>query len=143
MSDKIEFAAETIAHLSGLAERATARPWDSGAEWVFFAGEYDAPRARLKAICHEVEQEDADYIAAAANHLPAALDEIERLQGEVKRQRDRIARLHQTIKNLCGLEEGTHYRCSGCDEIYEKPPASIVPISEDHTAKFCPECSEE
>jgi hypothetical protein len=72
----------------------------------------------------------------------ALQDTVLEQQKEIKRQRDRIARLHQSISNLCGLEEGTHYRCSGCDEIYEKPPASIVPISEDHTARFCPECSE-
>jgi len=68
--------------------------------------------------------------------LRDAIGEIERL-GRVEK------RLIESIKALRGLEDGTHYRCSGCDEIYEKPPASTVGITEGHTAKMCSECTKD
>lgn len=61
--------------------------------------------------------------------------------GEIERLNKKVNHLTGSIKALRGLEEGTHYRCTGCDEIYEKPPASTVGITEDHTAKFCRECT--
>lgn len=60
---------------------------------------------------------------------------------EIDRLNKNIAYLNDAVKRLRGLEEGTHYRCTGCDDIYEKPPASTVGITENHTAKFCRECT--
>jgi hypothetical protein len=63
--------------------------------------------------------------------------------GEIERLQKKADYLTDSVKRLRGLEDGTHYRCTGCDEIYELPPASTVGITEDHTARFCRECTED
>jgi hypothetical protein len=58
-------------------------------------------------------------------------------------RRARITELETLTTGLYGLEEATHFRCCGCDEIFQKPAASFVFITENQTARFCRECSKD
>jgi hypothetical protein len=90
----MEFTPEKIAELRALAEKSTPRPW------VFYNGypRVDDPnfhnfnylglddvavieaRERYMDIDLTIREADADYLHEATSTLPAALDEIERLQ---------------------------------------------------------------
>jgi hypothetical protein len=94
MSDKIEFAAETIAHLRGLAKGLESPVYgDKIRFWV----DYYNGKAYLK--IGEVNlanftlgsHNEAEYMAEACNHLPAALDEIKRLTAELTEARELAA----------------------------------------------------
>jgi hypothetical protein len=86
--DETKFTAEFIAQQRELAEKATERPWEAiklnadGA--VIRVSGYEIRTPDYDVVAHMThqppirKQADVLYIEAAANHYPAALDEIQR-----------------------------------------------------------------
>lgn len=71
---------ERIAELRALAGAATPGPWSTSSEWSV-RGPDD--NELLAACSYHNHAADAEYIAAACNELPVALDEIEVLRANV------------------------------------------------------------
>jgi hypothetical protein len=78
-----EFTPEFMAQQRELAERATERPWIYGISqagkvvWTDENGKFSMPEF------YKNMGTNAEYCAAACNHYPAALDEIDALRAQV------------------------------------------------------------
>lgn len=73
---------------------------DMGVYAMFFCDRDDETQIDPETICAPWSEADAEHIAEAHNHYPAALDEIERLRAELQAARADAARLKAALEEI-------------------------------------------
>lgn len=79
---------------------------DMGVYAMFFCDRDDETQIDPETICAPWSEADAEHIAEAHNHYPAALDEIERLRAELNTARNEL-------ENACALVAKMHEAAVG------------------------------
>jgi hypothetical protein len=103
--------------------------------------------AELSRVHHE--KEDAlDRLARTEENVAALKGELEGVKALWRKTitgnqhlTGEVDRLKAELAVLRSLDAGTHYRCGGCDHVYELPCASIIPMGPSHVIRLCADCT--
>lgn len=92
-----------IDRLRALCNAASAGPWHNGSD----PSHFDAPEVTdRKTFAYYIRLDaDAAFVAAARDALPAALDEIQTLRGELWAANMRRTELEERLANLLSLRK--------------------------------------